>query len=228
MIFRGVNRHEIHPVQGRMFDEQYARAGMIMMKRAGINAIRTSHYPPHPRVLDLADELGFWVIDECDYETHGFVACDWQGNPSDDPRWTEVCLDRMERTVERDKNHPSVIIWSLGNEAGTGRNLAQMADWVRNRDPGRPIHYEGDHTCAYTDMYSRMYPNYLETEAIGAESGFISYLNEPADAERVRSKPFVMCEYAHAMGNGPGGLKHLRRTDRAPSPAARRLRVGMA
>jgi beta-galactosidase len=206
VIFRGVNRHETHPVRGRMFDEQYARADMIMMKRAGINAIRTSHYPPQPRVLDLADELGFWVIDECDYETHGFVECDWQGNPSDDPRWTEVCLDRIERTVERDKNHPSVIIWSLGNEAGTGRNLVQMADWVRRRDPGRPIHYEGDHSCAYTDIYSRMYPNYLETEAIGSESGFISYLNAPADAERVRNKPFVMCEYAHAMGNGPGGL----------------------
>ncbi len=206
LIFRGVNRHEIHPIKGRMFDEPYARADMIMMKRAGINAIRTSHYPPHPRVLDLADELGFWVIEECDLETHGFVDCDWQGNPSDDPRWTEACLDRMERTVERDKNHPSVIIWSLGNEAGTGRNLAQMADWVRSRDPERPIHYEGDHTCAYTDLYSRMYPNYLETEAIGAERGVISYLNGPADAERVRSKPFVMCEYAHAMGNGPGGL----------------------
>ena len=206
VIFHGVNRHETHPVRGRMFDEQYARADMIMMKRAGINAIRTSHYPPQPRVLDLADELGFWVIDECDYETHGFVECDWQGNPSDDPRWTEVCLDRMERTLERDKNHPSVIIWSLGNEAGTGRNLVQMADWVRRRDPGRPIHYEGDHSCAYTDLYSRMYPNYLETEAIGGDSGFISYLNGPADAERVRSKPFVMCEYAHAMGNGPGGL----------------------
>ena len=206
VIFHGVNRHETHPVRGRMFDEQYARADMIMMKRAGINAIRTSHYPPQPRVLDLADELGFWVIEECDYETHGFVECDWQGNPSDDPRWREVCLDRMERTVERDKNHPSVIIWSLGNEAGSGRNLVQMADWVRRRDPGRPIHYEGDHSCAYTDIYSRMYPNYLETEAIGRESGFISYLDGPADAERVRSKPFVMCEYAHAMGNGPGGL----------------------
>ena len=207
VIFRGMNRHEIHPIRGRMFDEQYARADMIMMKRAGINAIRTSHYPPQPRVLDLADELGFWVIEECDLETHGFVDCGWQGNPSDDPRWTEACLDRIERTVERDKNHPSVIIWSLGNEAGTGTNLAQMAHWVRSRDPGRPIHYEGDHSCAYTDIYSRMYPNYLETEAIGAESGFISYLNEPADAERVRSKPFVMCEYAHAMGNGPGGLQ---------------------
>jgi beta-galactosidase len=206
VIFHGVNRHETHPVQGRVFDEQYARADMIKMKRAGINAIRTSHYPPQPRALDLADELGFWVVDECDYETHGFVECDWQGNPSDDPRWTEVCLDRMERTVERDKNHPSVIIWSLGNEAGTGRNLVHMADWARHRDSGRPIHYEGDHSCAYTDIYSRMYPNYLETEAIGAGSGFVSYLNGPAEAERVRSKPFVMCEYAHAMGNGPGGL----------------------
>src|SRR5215213_7927903 len=126
LIFRGVNRHEINPVKGRMFDEEYARADLIMMKRAGVNAIRNSHYPPHPRVLDLADELGFWVIDECDYETHGFEFCGWQGNPSDDPRWEEACLDRMVRTVERDKNHPSVIIWSLGNEAGTGRNLARM------------------------------------------------------------------------------------------------------
>ena len=100
VIFRGVNRHETHPVLGRMFDEQYARADLIMMKQAGINAIRTSHYPPHPRVLDLADELGFWVIDECDYETHGFEVCDWQGNPSDDPRWEQACLDRMERILD--------------------------------------------------------------------------------------------------------------------------------
>jgi len=217
VIFRGVNRHEIHPVYGRMFDEAYARSDLIMMKRAGVNAIRTSHYPPHPRVLDLADELGFWVIEECDYETHGFEICGWQGNPSDDPRWTEACLDRMERTVERDKNHPSVIIWSLGNEAGSGRNLAQMADWVRHRDPGRPVHYEGDHTCSYTDVYSRMYPNYLETEAIGAENGFILYLDGAEDAERIRSKPFLMCEYAHAMGNGPGGMDlYDRLTERYP------------
>jgi beta-galactosidase len=207
VIFRGVNRHEINPLKGRMFDEQYARADLIMMKRAGVNAIRTSHYPPHPRVLDLADELGFWVIDECDYETHGFEVCGWQGNPSDDPRWEETCLDRIARTVERDKNHPSVIIWSLGNEAGTGRNLALMSDWVHSRDPGRPVHYEGDHTCSYTDIYSRMYPNYLETEAIGSDSGFIFYLGGGDDAQRVRSKPFLMCEYAHAMGNGPGGMQ---------------------
>ena len=108
--------------------------------------------------------------------------------------------------MERDKNHPCVIIWSLGNESDTGTNLAQMAHWVHRRDPERPVHYEGDRTCAYTDIYSRMYPNFVETEAIGSESGPISGLNNPADARRVRSKPFLMCEYGHAMGNGPGGL----------------------
>ena len=171
-----------------------------------MNAIRTSHYPPHPRVLDLADELGFWVIDECDLETHGFVFLDWLGNPSDDPRWESAYLDRIERTVERDKNHPSIIIWSLGNESGTGGNLAQMANWVRARDHERPVHYEGDYSGAYTDVYSRMYPNLLETEAICNEVGPVSYLSAPAEAVRVRSKPFLLCEYGHAMGNGPGAL----------------------
>ena len=107
VIFRGMNRHETHPVRGRMFDEDHARADLISMKRAGVNAIRTSHYPPHPRTLDLADELGLWVILECDLETHGFVFGDWRGNPSDDPAWQPAYLDRIERTVERDKNHPS-------------------------------------------------------------------------------------------------------------------------
>jgi len=97
LIFRGVNRHEINPVKGRMFDAAHARADLIMMKRAGGNAIRTSHYPPHAHVLDLSDELGFWVIEECDYETHAFEVGGWQGNPSDDPRWEEACLDRIAR-----------------------------------------------------------------------------------------------------------------------------------
>ena len=94
----------------------------------------------------------------------------------------------------------------MGNESGTGTNLAQMAHWVRRRDPERPVHYEGDYTGAYTDIYSRMYPNLVETEAIGAETGAISYLTTPADAVRVRSKPFLLCEFAHAMGNGPGAM----------------------
>ncbi|HEV2927618.1 MAG TPA: glycoside hydrolase family 2 TIM barrel-domain containing protein, partial [Propionibacteriaceae bacterium] len=206
VIFRGMNRHETHPDRGRVFDADHARADLVSMKQHNVNAIRTSHYPPHPRLLDLADELGLWVILECDLETHGFLFTGWQGNPSDDQRWATAYLDRIQRTVERDKNHPSVIIWSLGNESGTGTNLAQMAHWVRRRDPERPVHYEGDYTCAYTDVYSRMYPNFVETEAIGSETGPISYLTNPGDALRVRSKPFLMCEDGHAMGNAPGGL----------------------
>ena len=107
LTFRGMNRHETHPELGRVFDEAYARADLLLMKQHNVNAIRTSHYPPHPRVLELADELGFWVIDECDLETHGFWFIDWRGNPSDDPDWRAAYLDRIERTVERDKNHPA-------------------------------------------------------------------------------------------------------------------------
>jgi len=205
VIFRGMNRHETHPVRGRVFDHDHARADMIMMKRHNVNAIRASHYPPHPEVLALADELGFWVIDECDLETHGFVFDNWSRNPSDDVAWRDAYLDRIERTVERDKNHPCIVIWSLGNESGTGVNLAAMAQWVRARDPERPVHYEGDYQCAYTDIYSRMYPNLVETAAIGGESGPLLECG-PAEARRVRSKPFLLCEYVHAMGNGPGAI----------------------
>ena len=126
---RGMNRHETHPLLGRVFDEEFARADLIRMKQAGVNALRTSHYPPHPRVLELTDELGFWVIDECDLETHGFVVGGWRGNPSADPRWREAYLDRIQR-AGADKNSPSVIMWSLGNESGTGANLAAMSEWV--------------------------------------------------------------------------------------------------
>ncbi|MDI3403366.1 glycoside hydrolase family 2 TIM barrel-domain containing protein [Streptomyces cavernicola] len=207
VVFRGVNRHETHPERGRVFDEEHARADLELMKRHNVNAIRTSHYPPHPRLLDLADEYGFWVIDECDLETHGYTFLDWAGNPSDDPRFEVQYLDRIERTVERDKNHPSIVMWSLGNESGTGRNLAAMSHWVHHRDPDRPVHYEGDYTGQYTDVYSRMYANLEETESIGsgAVTGQLLGCN-PAESARQRAKPFLLCEYAHAMGNGPGAL----------------------
>lgn len=207
VVFHGMNRHETHPVRGRVFDEEHARADLARMKQFNVNAIRTSHYPPHPRLLDLADELGFWVILECDLETHGFSALDWTGNPSDDPQWREAYLDRIERTVERDKNHPSIVIWSLGNEAGTGGNLAAMSAWVHGRDPSRPVHYEGDYTGAYTDVYSRMYSSILETTEIGTDGSRAKLLGcTPAQGARQRTKPFLLCEYAHAMGNGPGAL----------------------
>ncbi|WP_416394107.1 MULTISPECIES: glycoside hydrolase family 2 TIM barrel-domain containing protein [unclassified Curtobacterium] len=206
VVFHGVNRHETHPVRGRVFDEEHARADMALMKRNNVNAIRTSHYPPHPRVLDLADELGFWVILECDLETHGFLFTDWVGNPSDDPDWRDAYLDRIARTVERDKNHASIVMWSLGNESGTGRNLAAMAQWVHDRDDERPVHYEGDYTGEYTDVYSRMYPTLQETESIGGGPATPLLGCGPAEAARQRSKPFIHCEYVHAMGNGPGQI----------------------
>ncbi|MBV2354147.1 DUF4981 domain-containing protein [Streptomyces sp. J2-1] len=206
VVFHGVNRHETHPEHGRVFDEEHARADLARMKRFNVNAIRTSHYPPHPRLLDLADELGFWVVLECDLETHGFDQVGWQGNPSDDPDWRAAYLDRMRRTVERDKNHPSIVMWSLGNEAGTGSNLAAMSAWTHARDPERPVHYEGDYTGEYTDVYSRMYASVPEAERIGRTSPANLTRCTPAQSARQRSKPFVLCEYAHAMGNGPGAF----------------------
>jgi beta-galactosidase len=207
VVFHGMNRHETHPTRGRVFDEEHAREDLARMKRFNVNAIRTSHYPPHPRLLDLADELGFWVIDECDLETHGFEKDGWKANPSDDPAWRDAYLDRIRRAVERDKNHPSVVIWSLGNEAGTGANLAAMSAWVHSRDPERPVHYEGDYTGEYTDLYSRMYSSVLETTEIGKDGSLAPLLNcTPAQGARQRTKPFILCEYAHAMGNGPGAL----------------------
>ncbi|WP_159798447.1 glycoside hydrolase family 2 TIM barrel-domain containing protein [Puerhibacterium puerhi] len=223
VTFSGMNRHETHPDRGRVFDEAHARADLAQMKRHNVNAIRTSHYPPHPRLLDLADELGLWVILECDLETHGFEAGGWVDNPSDDPRWRDAYLDRVRRTVERDKNHPSVVLWSLGNESGTGRNLAAMAEWVHGRDRTRPVHYEGDYAGEYTDVYSRMYATVPEVESIGSANGsdgrsFAPLLGcSTADAARQRSKPFLLCEYAHAMGNGPGALDQYRElVDRHP------------
>lgn len=207
VVFHGVNRHETHPTLGRVFDEEYAREDMLLMKRFNINAIRTSHYPPHPRVLELADELGFWVILEGDLETHGFEFVDWVGNPSDDPAWREALIDRAARMLERDKNHPSIVMWSLGNEARTGSNLAAMAGWIHDRDPSRPVHYEGDYRGEYTDVYSRMYPSVAETASIGGDGTEMLLLGcDAAQSARQRTKPYLHCEYAHAMGNGPGGI----------------------
>ncbi|WP_419999741.1 glycoside hydrolase family 2 TIM barrel-domain containing protein [Streptomyces boninensis] len=204
ILFRGVNRHEFHPETGRTLDTETMRRDLLLMKQHNINAVRTSHCPPHPAFLDLCDELGLWVIDECDLETHGFEEVGWRRNPVDDDRWTPALLDRAERMVERDKNHASVVMWSLGNECGKGRGLAAMAAWIRERDPSRPIHYEGDWSCADVDVYSRMYPEHAEVEAIGQRKE--APLDDPELDARRRAMPFIMCEYAHAMGNGPGGL----------------------
>ncbi|OIJ63377.1 glycoside hydrolase family 2 TIM barrel-domain containing protein [Streptomyces mangrovisoli] len=202
ILFKGVNRHEWHPERGRALDPDTMRADVLLMKRHNINAVRTSHYPPHPAFLDLCDEYGLWVIDECDLETHGFTEQNWRDNPVDDDRWTPALLDRAARMVERDKNHPSVVLWSLGNEAGTGRGLTAMAEWIHGRDPSRLVHYEGDANCRDTDVHSRMYAYHEEVERIG--------LGLDGGPQRRRELPFIQCEYAHAMGNGPGGLSEYQ------------------
>ena len=207
---RGVNRHEFSPRTGRVWDAEQARADLITMKRHNLNAIRTSHYPPHPELLALADEFGFWVIDECDLETHGFELVGWAGNPSDDPAWRDCLLDRVERMVERDKNHPCIVAWSLGNEAGTGRNLAAMSEWIHQRDPGRGVHYEGDHAGDYTDLNSRMYPPIEELEDLCAGIGD-NRSGVPGTAAKLLGRPLVLCEYVHAMGNGAGGIADYER-----------------
>jgi beta-galactosidase len=204
ILLRGVNRHEHHPRLGRVVPQNVVEAELRLMKQHNINAIRTSHYPPHPDFLALADRLGFYVVLECDLETHGFESAGWAQNPSDDPQWEEALVDRMRRTVERDKNHPAVIMWSLGNEAGTGRNLAAMSRWAKDRDPSRPLHYEGDWSSEHVDVYSRMYASQAETALIG--QGIEPPLDDAALDARRRSMPFVLCEYVHAMGNGPGGM----------------------
>ena len=212
----GVNRHEVRADEGRVFDEEWARADLALMKSMGINAIRTSHYPPHPRLLDLADEIGLWVMLEGDIETHGFEgAGEWIDNPSDDPRWSDAYLDRTMRAFERDKDHPSIMSWSLGNESGTGANLAACARWIHERTGGRAVvHYEGDHALEYTDIYSRMYPTLEEVAAVLDDSDLHAEVAVPthvaaqvddAARERIRRAPYLMCEYLHAMGTGPAG-----------------------
>ena len=140
----GVSRHEWHPETGRTLDRDAMLADVLLMKRHNVNAVRTSHYPPAPEFLDLCDEYGLWVLLENDLETHGFSVEDWAANPAGDDRWTPMLLDRMRRTVERDKNHPSVIGWSLGNQTHTGPGLVAMAEWTTQRDPGRFVHNEDE------------------------------------------------------------------------------------
>ncbi|TXT07347.1 hypothetical protein VHUM_03067 [Vanrija humicola] len=208
VLFRGVNRHEFSPEHGRAVTPEIMLQDVLLMKQHNVNAVRTSHYPPHPQFLSLCDEYGLWVVDECDYETHGFEWNGWVDNPSSSPMYTPALLNRAERMVERDKNHPSIVIWSLGNEAGKGDNLRLMSEWIRKRDPSRAIHYEGDRASSYTDMYSRMYATHDEVDEIGRYAE--PPLEDAALDARRRNLPFVLCEYVHSMGNGPGGIKEYQ------------------
>ncbi|MGW7551574.1 glycoside hydrolase family 2 TIM barrel-domain containing protein [Streptomyces rimosus] len=186
VVFRGVNRHETDPDHGQAVPEERMLQDIRIMKQHNINAVRTSHYPADPRWLELCDEYGLYVVGEANLESHGVR----DRLPGSLPEWTDACLDRMRSMVERDKNHPSVVVWSLGNEAGQGSTFRAMADWTHRRDPSRPVHYEGMNAVA--DIESRMYAKPDEVERYG-KSG--------------NPKPFLLCEYAHSMGNSTGNFQ---------------------
>ncbi|MEU8576581.1 glycoside hydrolase family 2 TIM barrel-domain containing protein [Streptomyces asoensis] len=193
VFIRGVNRHDFHPLTGRTVSAEDMRADLVLLKRFGFNAIRTAHYPNDPGLYDLADELGFYVVDEADIESH-----DHAHEIADDPRYLGAFVDRVSRMVLRDKNHPSVIIWSLGNESDYGANHDAAAGWVRRHDPTRPVQYEGAAKRGWadprvaSDIACPMYAP-LEDCVAHALSG-------------QQTKPLIQCEYSHAMGNSNGTL----------------------
>lgn len=207
IMFKGVNRHEFHPELGRTVPLETMRQDVLIMKRHNINAVRTSHYPPDPRFLDLCDEYGLWVIDECDLETHGFGYGSHPKNPTFWHVYKDACVNRMRKMVERDKNHPCVVMWSLGNESDIGPNHFAMYDAAKELDPTRPVHYETDKPLGLSDVFSKMYASVTTMDEIGKAEKEVEHYGQQVKPENYREKPFVQCEYAHAMGNGPGSLK---------------------
>lgn len=192
IMLKGVNRHEHHPDLGRAVSLESMIEDIVLMKQNNINAVRTAHYPNDPRFYDLCDQYGLYVMDEADLECHGFELIGDANKISDDPQWEKAYVDRMERMVHRDKNHPCIIMWSLGNESGFGCNFEAMGRRCREIDPTRLIHYEGDTEAKVADVVSTMYSPVDKMIEFGKKE----------DME----KPHILCEYAHAMGNGPGGL----------------------
>lgn len=191
---KGVNRHDTHTELGHVTPMESMIRDAELMKQHNINTVRTSHYPNDPRWLELCDRYGLYVIDEADLECHGMAVIDDWSRLSDSPEWTAAYVDRMVRMVRRDLNHASIIMWSLGNESGYGRNHKAMKAAALEIDDTRPIHYEGDYTedTETSDVKSTMYPS-------------VERLIE--EGKKDSPKPYFMCEYAHAMGLGPGSLK---------------------
>ncbi|MFI7385470.1 glycoside hydrolase family 2 TIM barrel-domain containing protein [Streptomyces sp. NPDC049813] len=189
VTLRGTNRHEMHPERGSALSRADMIADIRLIKQLNINSVRTSHYPNNPLWLELADAYGLYLVDETNLETHG-INGSYPGSRAD---WTTTCVARAQNMVHRDKNHASVVIWSLGNEAGGGTAFNAMHDWIHGYDPTRVIHYEGDDRPGISDIRSKMYesPSRVEERA-----------KDTAD-----SRPYVMVEYAHSMGNSTGNLK---------------------
>jgi beta-galactosidase len=188
---KGVNRHEHDPVTGHVISEESMLNDIRIMKSLNINAVRTCHYPDDPAWYKLCNRYGLYLIGEANIESHG-IGYDPEKTLGNKPEWLKAHMERTKRMVERDKNHPSVIIWSLGNEAGNGSNFMATYRWIKERDNTRPVQYERAELESNTDIYCPMYPSIEEIEDY---------------ARKKQERPLIMCEYEHAMGNSEGNLK---------------------
>jgi beta-galactosidase len=202
VLIRGVNKHEHDPATGHAESLEQVERHLKLMKQNNFNAVRCSHYPHQPGFYDLCDRLGLYVVDEANIETHGMQP---MNALAEDPDWARAFLDRMQRMVARDFNHPSVIIWSLGNESGYGAAHDQMYQWVRSADPSRPVQYEGGGAnTPVTDIICPMYARTDEDFFYPGDPNPVPSLLTWLERESVR--PVILCEYAHAMGNSLGNL----------------------
>lgn len=198
ILINGVNLHDFSPTGGATVDPEIVEQDLKLMKQHNINAIRCSHYPKASYFYDLCDRYGFYVIDETDLETHGFEWIEKYEWLNEEPSWKAAYCDRSARMVREHRNHPSIIMWSLGNESSVGTNFNASAAGIRELDASRLIHYEGDANADITDVYSTMYTRLDGMKKIG----------EGNDAH---GKPHILCEYGHSMGNGPGNLEEYQK-----------------
>jgi len=190
IYIKGVNRHEHDPDTGHVISRASMIQDIVLMKQHNINTVRTSHYPTMPEFYELCDEYGLYVIDEANIESHGMGY--GAESLAKQPRWQKAHLARIEAMVERDKNHPSIILWSMGNEAGDGINFEAASAWIKQRDPSRPVHYEQAGERPHTDIVCPMYATI---------DRIVHY------SRREQTRPLILCEYAHAMGNSVGNLQ---------------------
>ncbi|XTZ37426.1 beta-galactosidase [Salmonella enterica] len=201
LLIRGVNRHEHHPEMGQAIDEATMRRDIELLKQHNFNAVRCSHYPNHPLWYRLCDRYGLYVVDEANIETHGMVP---MSRLADDPGWLPAMSERVTRMVLRDRNHPSIIIWSLGNESGHGANHDALYRWIKATDPTRPVQYEGGGANSpATDIVCPMYARVDQDQPFPAvpKWSIKKWIGMPNE-----SRPLILCEYAHAMGNSFGGF----------------------